>query len=102
MIYGAFLGNQFDIILCIQSEYRKIRTRKTLYLDTFHAVNNLVMFLLVVSCCFQYFSTISIAKEKARLKLALSIPIGSSIIPKKEIVDIAPLAADKSIKTLSK
>ena len=28
----------YGVTLCIQSEYRKIRTRKTPYLDTFHAV----------------------------------------------------------------
>ena len=45
--YGAFSGPYFpvglntkiySVNLPIQSEYRKIRTRKTPYLDTFHAV----------------------------------------------------------------
>ena len=29
----------WSIFSCIQSEYRKIRTKKTSYLDTFHAVS---------------------------------------------------------------
>ena len=30
----------YSVNLCIQSEYRKIRTRTTPHLDTFHAVDN--------------------------------------------------------------
>ena len=46
--YGVFSGPYFPVLglnteiwsvsLCIQSKYMKIQTRKTLYLDTFHAV----------------------------------------------------------------
>ena len=50
--YGVISGPYFHVLglsteiygvdLCIQSEYRKIRTRNTPYLDTFYAVDFLV------------------------------------------------------------
>ena len=43
---------------------------------------------------------ILVAKENIKLKLA--IPAGAPIILEKEIIDIPPLAADKTIKILSK
>ena len=45
---------------------------------------------------------IHVAKEYTRLKVALVIPTGTPIMLEKEITDIPPLAADKTIKVLSK
>ena len=45
---------------------------------------------------------IPVVKENTRLKLALDIPTGTPILLVKEIVDIPPLVADKTIKVLSK
>ena len=44
---------------------------------------------------------IPVVKENIRPKLALAIPIGAPIILVKEIIDIPPLATDKTIKSLS-
>ena len=41
-------------------------------------------------------------KENTRVKLAPAIPAGIIISLTKEIIDIPPLVADKSIKVLSK
>ena len=41
-------------------------------------------------------------KENERLKLAGNIPTGAPIIVAKEIIDTLPIAADKTIKILSK
>ena len=43
-----------SVLSCIQSEYRKIGTRKTPYLDTFHAVFVLLIKLLL-TICFNFF-----------------------------------------------
>ena len=40
-------------------------------------------------------------KEKIRVKLALAIPTGAPTTLVKEIIDMPPLAALKTIKTLS-
>ena len=66
--YGVFSGPYFPVFgrnteiyrvnLRIQSEYRKIRTRKTPYLDTFHAVYHIgkaktictLIFLITKKC----------------------------------------------------
>ena len=45
---------------------------------------------------------IHVAKEYTRLKVAPAIPTGTPIMLEKEITDIPPLAADKTIKVLSK
>ena len=45
---------------------------------------------------------IPVAKKNTRLKLALAISVRAPIILTKEIIDIAPLFADKTIKFLSK
>ena len=45
---------------------------------------------------------IPVVKEKPKLKLTLIIPTGSPIILEKEIIDIPPLVADKTIKALPK
>ena len=59
------------------------------------------MFLPFISCYFQFFS-IPVVKESIKLKLALVIPTGAPIILAKEIIDIPPLVADKTIRVLSK
>ena len=59
------------------------------------------MFLPFISCYFQFFS-IPVVKESIKLKLALAIPTGAPIILAKEIIDIPPLVADKTIRVLSK
>ena len=48
------------------------------------------------------FFMIPVVKEKAKLKLALAIPAGAPIMLEKEIIDIPPPVADKTIKALSK
>ena len=40
-------------------------------------------------------------KENARLKFALVIPTGVPIMLEKQMIDIPPLVADKTIKILS-
>ena len=45
---------------------------------------------------------IPVVKENIKLKLALAIPTGALITLIKEIRDIPPLYADKTIKVLSK
>ena len=45
---------------------------------------------------------IPVVKENIKVKLALAIPTGAPIALAKEIVDIPPPVADKTIKVLSK
>ena len=48
------------------------------------------------------FFIIPVVKENTRLKLALAIHTGTPATLVKQIIDITPLAADKTIKVLSK
>ena len=48
------------------------------------------------------FFIIPVARENTRVKLALTIPAGAPITLSKEILDTPPLAADKTIRSLSK
>ena len=45
-----------------------------------------------------FFFTIPVVKEKAKLKLGPAILTGAPVMLEKEIIDIPPLVADKSIK----
>ena len=59
-----------------------------------------------LSCFFLFFLVISnnfltIPVEKIKVKLALTIPTGAPTKPEKEIIDIPPVVALKTIKTLS-
>ena len=60
-----------------------------------------MLFLFYFLVIFSTFSTIPVAREKGRVKLALAIPTGA---PKKlvnEIIDTPPVVALKTIKVLS-
>ena len=59
------------------------------------------MLFLFVSCCAQYFFIIPVAKEKNKVKLALTIPTAAPTTLVKEMIDTSPLVALKTIKTLS-
>ena len=59
------------------------------------------MFLFLFLVLFNNFFIIPVAKENTRLKFALAIPTGVPIILEKEIINIPPLVADKTIKILS-
>ena len=48
------------------------------------------------------FLIIPLVKEKIKVKLALAILTGAPIKVVKKVIDIPPLAADKTIKILSK
>ena len=48
------------------------------------------------------FFIIPVVKENTILKLAFAIPTGTPTTLAKEIIDIPPLAAGKTIKALSK
>ena len=41
--------------------------------------NDFIMILLLISCCFNNFFTISLVKENAKLRLVLAIPTGVPI-----------------------
>ena len=60
------------------------------------------MFLLFILVISKTVFIISVAKENIRLILTLAIPTGIPITLVKEMVDIHPLVADKTIKALSK
>ena len=55
------------------------------------------MFLVI----FNNFLTIPVAKERIKVRLALTIPTGAPIILVNEIIDTPLLVALKTIKTLS-
>ena len=59
-----------------------------------------LFFLFLV--IFNNFFITPAVKENTRLKLALDIPTGAPIILAKEIIDIPPLVADKTVRVLSK
>ena len=59
-----------------------------------------VFFLFCVVSCNSF--TIPVDIENARLKLALAIPTGASIIAANDAREMLPLVADKTIKDLSK
>ena len=58
----------------------------------------LFLFFLVI---FNNFFTISVVKEKIKVKIALAIPTGAPIILVNEISDTPPVVALKAIKILS-
>ena len=47
------------------------------------------------------FFIIPIVQENTRVRIALVIPTGTPIILSKEMIDIPPPLADKSLKSLS-
>ena len=55
------------------------------------------LFLVILS----NFLIIPVVREKNTVKLALSIPTGAPITVVKEITDIQPLVAERTIKILS-
>ena len=57
-----------------------------------------MFFLFVI---FSNLLTISVVREKIKVKLALAIPTGAPTILVNEIIDTPPLVALKTIKTLS-
>ena len=56
------------------------------------------LFFLVI---FNNILTIPVVKEKTKVKLALAIPTGASMILVNEIIDTPPLVALKTIKIFS-
>ena len=58
-------------------------------------------FLFLFLVIFSNFLTISVAREKSKVKLALAIPIGAQIILVNEIINTLPLVALKKIKAWS-
>ena len=62
-------------------------------------ISSCFFFLFLV--IFSNFLIIPVVREKIRLKLAVAIPTGTPIILVNEIIDTPPLAALKTIKTLS-
>ena len=57
----------------------------------------LFLFLFILS----NFLIIAVVRKKIRVKLALAIPSGVSTVLVREMIDTLPLAALKTIKTLS-
>ena len=62
----------------------------------------LLCFFFSFCVVFNYFFTIPVVIENTKLKLALAIPAGAPITAAKDTVEMLPLAADKTIKNLSK
>ena len=58
-------------------------------------------FFFLFLVIFSNFLTIPVVREKIKVKLALAIPTGAPAILLNEIIDTLPLAALKTIKTLS-
>ena len=58
-------------------------------------------FLFLFLVIFSNVLTISVAREKSKVKLALAIPIGAQIILVNEIINTLPLVALKKIKAWS-
>ena len=58
-------------------------------------------FFFLFLVIFRNFLVIPVVREKIIVKLALAIPTGVPIIFVNEIIDIPPLVALKTIKTLS-
>ena len=58
-------------------------------------------FFFLFFVIFSNFLIIPVVKEKRKLKLALSIPIGAPTVLVNEIIDTPLLVALKTIKTLS-
>ena len=65
------------------------------------SITILLYFFFLFLVILNIFFIIPVVKENTRLKLALAIPTGAAIILAKEIIDIPPLVADKTIKVLS-
>ena len=59
------------------------------------------MFSFCVLLCLVIFLIIPVVRGKVKVKLALVIPTGALVTPVKETIDIPPLVALKTIKTLS-
>ena len=58
----------------------------------------LFLFFLVI---FNEFLTVSVVREKSKVKLALAIPTGAPVTLENEIIDTPPLVALKTTKILS-
>ena len=72
------------------------------YLTFFELNRILLCFFFLFIAIFNNFFITPVVKENIKLKLALAIPTRTTIISVKQIIDIPPLAADKTIKFLSK
>ena len=66
------------------------------------SITILLCFFFLFCAVFNFFSTITVEIENARLKLALTIPKGAPITVPNDAIEKLPLAADKTIKDLSK
>ena len=58
----------------------------------------LFLFFLVI---FNEFLTVSVVREKSKVKLALAIPTGAPVTLENEIIDTPPVVALKPTKILS-
>ena len=68
-------------------------------------LENILILLCFFFCFvlfFNYFFTIPVEIENARLKLALAILTGTPITAANDAIEMLPLVADKTIKDLSK
>ena len=61
-----------------------------------------MLFLCISSDFKQFFFTIPVKIENARLKLALSVPTGAPITVANYAIEIVPVVTDKTINDLSK
>ena len=71
------------------------------YKFTFSQHEHFIMFFFLFLVIFNNFLTISAAREKFKVKLALAIPTGFPTILVNKIIDTPLLVALKTIKTLS-
>ena len=62
----------------------------------------LLCFFFLFLVVFTNFLTSPVDNENARIRLALAIPTGVSIIIANHAIEMLPLVADKTIKDLSK
>ena len=84
---------------------RSINARDT----SFSVLFNLLLANITILCffflflvIFNSFFIIPVVKENIKLKLALGIPTGTPKSLVKEIIDIPPFVADKTVQVLSK
>ena len=76
---------------------------QTFYTCSFKKILFLILFIsFIFTDISKTFFIIFVVRENIRVKLALTIPAGSPITVAKEIIDTPPIAADKTIKALSK